>query len=128
LAAYGSGGDDNGPNYPDANGDDVHAPGVCGPSPGVCAGSATGPSGAENMPCYLTSNGYDQATTRSRHPGGVFLAMVDGHVEWVGDDVETNGCYNTTCCSAWDYMILSADEGQGGGMQGIRRGGCTSTP
>jgi prepilin-type processing-associated H-X9-DG protein len=128
LAAYGSGGDDIGPNYPDANGDDVYAPDVCGPSPGVCAGSTRGVGANENMGCCASCGGFDQATVRSKHPGGVFVAMVDGHVEWVGDDIETNACYSSTCCTAWDYMIMSADDGQGGSMQGIRRGGCASTP
>jgi len=128
LAAYGSGGDDDGPNYCDVNGDDVHAPGVCGTGP-VCGGaSGTGEAGAECMGCYSTTGGFDQATSRSKHPGGVHLAMADGSVQFISDDIETNGCYSGTCCSVWDYMITSADGGAGGSMQGIRRGGCTSNP
>jgi prepilin-type processing-associated H-X9-DG protein len=126
LAAYGSGGDDVGPNYPDASGDDVHAPGVCAAG-SVCSGPG-GLGAVENMSCYPTTGGFDQATTRSKHPGGVFVAMCDGHVEWVSDDIESNSCYSTSCCSVWDYMILSADQAMGGSMQGIRRGGCESKP
>jgi prepilin-type processing-associated H-X9-DG protein len=126
LAAYGSGGDDIGPNYSDAAGDDVHGPGVCG-TPGPCSGPG-GTGAIENMSCYETLNGFDQATTRSRHPGGVHLAMCDGSVQFISDDVETNTCYSKTCCTAWDYMIMSADQGMGGSMQGVLRGGCQSNP
>ncbi len=128
LAAYGSGGDDDGPNYCDANSDDVHAPGVCVTS-AICGGNGgAGEAAAECMGCYSTTGGFDQATTRSKHPGGVFVGMVDGSVQWISDDVETNGCYSTSCCSVWDYMITSADGGAGGSIQGVRRGGCTSNP
>lgn len=128
LAAYASGGDDNGPNYCDVNADDVHAPGVCGAGP-VCGGAVgSGEAATECMTCYSTTGGFDQATTRSRHVGGVFMAMADASVQWISDDIETNGCYNSTCCTVWDYMITSADGGAGGGLQGIRRGGCQSNP
>jgi prepilin-type N-terminal cleavage/methylation domain-containing protein len=127
LAAYASGGDDDGPNHCDANGDDVHAPDVCSVS-AICTSGGNGPGAIECMGCYLTTGGFDQATTRSRHPGGVFVAMCDGSVQWVSDDVETNSCYSGSCCTVWDYMSTSADEGQGGSMQGVRRGGCQSKP
>ncbi len=126
VAAYGSGGDDDGPNYCDANGDDVHAPDVC-TTAGICSSSGAGTAGAECMDCSLTKNGFDQATVRSKHPGGVHLAMADGSVQFISDDVETNGCYNTSCCSVWDYMITSGDGGTGGSLQGVRRGGCQSS-
>jgi prepilin-type N-terminal cleavage/methylation domain-containing protein/prepilin-type processing-associated H-X9-DG protein len=124
VAAYGSGGDDDGPNFCGANADDVHAPSICSTQP-IC-GTATGTAGAECMACSLTTNGFDQATVRSRHPGGVHVAMADGSVQFISDDVETNGCYLTTCCSVWDFMIMSADNGLGGSLQGLspRVGGC----
>jgi prepilin-type N-terminal cleavage/methylation domain-containing protein/prepilin-type processing-associated H-X9-DG protein len=130
LAAYGSGGDDVGPNYNDANGDDVYGPGVCGSS-AVCSGVVgTGTAGAEGMGCYAVASGFDQATTRSKHPGGVHLAMADGSVQFITDDIETNSCYSSTCCTVWDYMITSADGGAGGSMQGVnpRLGACVSKP
>jgi len=125
LAGYGAGGDDMGPNHCDANGDDVHGPGVCGS--GTLCGPDTGP---ECMSCYATSGGFDQATTRSKHPGGVHVAMCDGSVQWVSDDIETTPCYVDTCCTAWDFMITSGDGGVGGGLQGVnvRVGGCNSVP
>jgi prepilin-type processing-associated H-X9-DG protein len=127
LAAYGSGGDDDGPNHVDANGDDVYGPGICVTAPTCSGTSGTGAAALEGMACYPGSD-FDQATTRSKHPGGVHLAMCDGSVQFLNDDIETNTCYSSTCCTAWDYMILSADEGQGGSKQGILRGGCQSTP
>jgi prepilin-type N-terminal cleavage/methylation domain-containing protein/prepilin-type processing-associated H-X9-DG protein len=128
LAAYGSGGDDVGPNYNDAAGDDVHAPGVCA-NVGPCTGtSGGGEAGAEGMGCYLVTNGFDQATTRSKHPGGVHIALADGSVQFISDDIETNACYSSSCCTVWDYMIASGDGGTGGSMQGIRRNGCQSYP
>lgn len=127
VAGYSSGGDANGPNYCDVNSDDIYAPGVCG-SGQLCTGGGSGVAGVECMACYSNSNAvaFDQADTRSKHPGGVFVAMADGSVQWTSDDVETNGCYNQTCCTVWDYMIMSADGGAGGSLQGIRRGGLSS--
>jgi prepilin-type N-terminal cleavage/methylation domain-containing protein/prepilin-type processing-associated H-X9-DG protein len=128
VAAYGSGGDADGPNYCDANGDDVHAPESCpAPNPALCSKGGTSPGAQQCMGCAHTEGAFDQATVRSLHPGGVHIAMADGSVQFVSDDVETNGCYVTTCCSAWDYMILSGDGGQGGALQGITRGGCTNS-
>jgi prepilin-type processing-associated H-X9-DG protein len=125
LAAYGSGGDDDGPNFCDGNADDVHAPDVC-TSSAICEGSTGGVGGPECMGCYATVGGFNQATTRSKHPGGVHIAFADGSAQFISDDIETNGCYNGTCCTVWDYMITSADEGIGGSLQGVRRGGCRS--
>jgi prepilin-type N-terminal cleavage/methylation domain-containing protein/prepilin-type processing-associated H-X9-DG protein len=137
LAGFGSGGDDIGPNNNDANADDVHGTGVCtgsagGPTtPGVCKASATGDAGAEVMGCSNTTGGFDQATARSKHPGGVHLAMADGSVQFVGDDVDASscGCYDgTCCCTVWDMLIMSADSGRGGKLQGasVFQGGCDS--
>jgi prepilin-type processing-associated H-X9-DG protein len=138
LAGFGSGTDDIGPNNNDANADDVHGTGVCtgsagGPtSPGVCKGSATGVAGAEVMGCYNVNGGFDSATARSKHPGGVHLAMADGSVQFVGDDVDASacGCYDTACCcTVWDMLIMSADGGRGGKLQGasVFQGGCDSS-
>jgi prepilin-type N-terminal cleavage/methylation domain-containing protein/prepilin-type processing-associated H-X9-DG protein len=126
LAAYGSGGDDIGPNYCDDKGDDVYAPGVCTTGGAVCAKGGMGEGIAQCMGCNQTA-GFNQATTRSSHPGGVHIAFADGSVQFMTDDVETNGCYNPTCCTAWDYLILSGDGGHGGSIQGnTTRGSCGS--
>ena len=65
------------------------------------------------------NGGFDQATVRSRHPGGVHVAMCDGSVQFINDDIETTGCYFGGCCSPWDWMIASGDEGRGGAYNGV---------
>jgi hypothetical protein len=49
--------------------------------------------------------------------------MADGSVQWVSDDVETTGCYGE-CCTAWDWMITSADGGHGGYFNNVLSGAC----
>lgn len=53
----------------------------------------------ERMPC-LTSAGYISAAPRSQHPGGVNAAFVDGHVEFLPDDIDE---------LAMNFMISFAD-------------------
>jgi prepilin-type N-terminal cleavage/methylation domain-containing protein len=113
LAGYGFGGDDNGPNAcapSTGKPDDVYSD-VCNDasSKAVCMGCD---------PSYFA-----QATIRSVHEGGAFVAMADGSVQLISDDIETGGDFGN-CCSPWDYMIASGDEGKGGPLNGIRRGGC----
>ena len=112
IAGYGGGSDDNGPNAAYSNGDDVYSDVSDGP--GVCVARTNRASIAENM---SASGGacFDQATVRSKHPGGAHVAMSDGSVTFVNDDIETTGCYSATpCCSPWDYMISSGDESKPG--------------
>jgi prepilin-type N-terminal cleavage/methylation domain-containing protein len=96
LAIYGSGGDANGPNacYPSA--DDVYSD-VCG----------TALAQDQCMDCF-TGGAADQAAVRSSHAGGAFLAMCDGSVTFISDDVETSGSYGPWG-TVWDYMIGSTD-------------------
>ena len=56
---------------------------------GQCTG-ASDPS--LNLPCnenYGNAEDQHYAAVRSRHPGGVNLLFVDGHVAFVGDTVDT---------------------------------------
>jgi hypothetical protein len=39
--------------------------------------------------------------------------MCDGSVTFISDDIETSGPYGQ-CCSPWDYLITSADNGATG--------------
>jgi prepilin-type N-terminal cleavage/methylation domain-containing protein len=117
VTHYGSGGDDNGPNNTDYYGDDIRSD-VCGTSSGAfCLTTGGKPEAiAENMSCYgstAANSSMDQATVRSKHPGGVHVAMVDASVQFITDDIETTGCIGP-CCVAWDYMIASGDEGRQG--------------
>ena len=119
VTMYGAGGDANGPNAAYSNSDDV----VCDvtDNPGTCGLRTNAAAAAENMSASAGST-FDQATVRSKHPGGVHVAMADGSVQFINDDIETSGCYGT-CCTPWDYMIASADGGRpgqynGGGISG----------
>jgi prepilin-type N-terminal cleavage/methylation domain-containing protein len=62
----------------------------------------------ERMSCWQPCPSY-QAAPRSRHqPGGVHVVMCDGSVQWIGDDVNTNGPW-AQCCSVWDRLVASKD-------------------
>jgi prepilin-type processing-associated H-X9-DG protein len=114
LAAYGSQSDANGPNYCNVHGDDTYSD-VCSTA-GKC--TTTGANPTAQIECMTCDGGgsFDQMTVRSRHPGGAHLAMADGSVQWISDDVETSGCYGQGM-TPWDYMIASADEGRPGPAQ-----------
>jgi prepilin-type N-terminal cleavage/methylation domain-containing protein len=104
LFWYGSTGDDNGPN-------------VCNPF----ADDVAGPRSTdvpllvrECMPDYTGDDWGDQATTRSMHPGGVILGLVDGSAHFVSNDIQTTGVFgswgpNGVRMSVWDKLIASAD-------------------
>jgi prepilin-type N-terminal cleavage/methylation domain-containing protein len=99
LAGYGFEGDDNGPNVCNPAADDVYSD--------ICATQGV-------VECMTCDPGYfAQATVRSMHVGGAFLAMCDGSVTFVSDDIDTSGA-NGPCCSPWDYMLASADDGATG--------------
>ncbi len=118
LAMFGSGSDDSSPNYCGALADDVFSEN-CYAASRCQIGGGSGPTAAECMPCGGATYAAQQ-TTRSSHPGGVYVAMCDGSVQFVSDDIETTGCYGQ-CCTPWDYMIASAD----GGALGPYNGGTT---
>jgi prepilin-type N-terminal cleavage/methylation domain-containing protein len=113
LAAYGAGGDDNGPNVCNAEHreDDVFADDCSDAvAKSVCMSCDGGAYAA-------------QATVRSQHTGGVFVAMCDGSVNFISNDIETTGAtVGSPCCTAWDYMIASADEGRLGTYNGAAVG------
>jgi prepilin-type processing-associated H-X9-DG protein len=113
LAKYGSNGDDNGPNNCFPHGDDIITDTVDqGGGTINCLKATTSPGGAECMTAHGgTAN--MQAGPRSMHPGGLHIAMCDGSVQFVSDDIETTGCY-AKCCALWDRMIASADGGKPG--------------
>jgi hypothetical protein len=113
LAGYGASGDDNGPNACapiTAKPDDVYSD--------ICLDANA------KAICMSCDPGYfAQATARSAHVGGVFVAMCDGSVSFISDEIETSGEYGA-CCSPWDYMIASSDSNTQGPYNGLRRGGC----
>ena len=91
ITGYGAGGDDNGPNVCNATHkeDDVFSDIVRTRSrKSLC------------MSCDL-GNYFSQATIRSEHSGGAFVAMCDGSVTFVSNDIETSGATLTSpCCTA----------------------------
>jgi prepilin-type processing-associated H-X9-DG protein len=119
---YGGGSDAVGPNCAFSNSDDV----PCGMADGggPCAPRTNPTTIAENMSCH--DGVFDQATARSKHPGGVHMAMCDGSVQFITDDIELQGCYDSanSCCTAWDWMITSGDGGRGGGYNGVTVNPC----
>lgn len=116
LAAYGALGDDNGPNFGGANADDVYS-NICGQNHELTAEESI-----NNMPCFQGTI-FDQATVRSAHVGGAFIALCDGSVQFISDDIETSGD-GGGCCTVWDRFITSGDEGMGGTYNGVLRNGC----
>ena len=112
LAMYGAGGDDAGPNACGNTADDVYGD--------ICDSSATNRNSIAGIECMTCSGGggYDQQTIRSRHPGGVHVAMCDGSVQFINDDIEVSSGIASSCCTPWDYMITSAAEGKPGVLNG----------
>jgi prepilin-type processing-associated H-X9-DG protein len=120
LARYGGGGDANGPNACYSNSDDVPVPSHLADTPGICLPSTNSVTAAECMTAHAA--GFDQAAVRSKHPGGAHVALCDGSVQFINDDIETTGCGLFGCCSVWDWMITSADNAYGGSFNGLSRG------
>lgn len=119
LAGYGGGGDDNGPNACNSSADDIYFGGGC-----------TSPEMKDYLQsiCMTCDGGlqyFAQQTSRSAHVGGVFVALCDGSVQFVDENIETTGSFvGSGCCSPWDHKIASADSERGGSYNGVRRGGC----
>jgi len=94
----GFGGDANGPNECTEGSDDIKG----------CSSLKTTPGLAvmlQNcMDCWDSCSSY-QATPRSMHMGGVYVAFCDGSVHFISNSVQTSGA----CCSVWDRLILSSD-------------------
>jgi prepilin-type N-terminal cleavage/methylation domain-containing protein/prepilin-type processing-associated H-X9-DG protein len=105
LAMYGSGGDDNGPNAPYALADDVYSD--------VCE---TPFALEQGMDCDAGTSFY-QGTVRSMHKGGAHIAMCDGSVRFIDDDIETSGNWGNWG-SLWDRLIGRADADEPGDFVG----------
>ena len=110
LAAYnGFNSDASGPNYCGLYADDIGGAGG-----GDIQFSCSDPELiADCMSCYggESNSDFDQATFRSLHVGGVFVAMCDGSVDFVQDTIETSVGIGSSCCSPWDHLVASQDGG-----------------
>jgi prepilin-type N-terminal cleavage/methylation domain-containing protein/prepilin-type processing-associated H-X9-DG protein len=100
VSFYGWGSDGNGPNFCGPNADDITGGGF------LCEDAEIR---NQCMSCF-GPGASDGATGRSLHPGGLHVAMCDGSVQFISDDVETAGAAGT-CCKPWDHYILSMDGG-----------------
>ncbi|MCI0748490.1 MAG: DUF1559 domain-containing protein [Verrucomicrobia subdivision 3 bacterium] len=120
VAMYGSKGDANGPNACYSNSDDVVADPDLVDTAGQCVASTSATALNECM-TVSGGGGFDQATVRSKHPGGVHVAMADASVQFIVDEIETSGCYGD-CCTVWDWMITSSDNGGVGPYNRVVRG------
>jgi len=128
LAGYGSMSDDNGPNYCNVHGDDTYSDSCVSFGGGWCkVGTPTGLAVTAQVECMTCDDGdtFDAMTVRSQHPGGAHIAMADGSVQWVSDDIETSACHGPPM-TPWDYMIASADDGRTGPYP-YNGGGASST-
>ncbi len=72
------------------------------------AGATAGCCGVHGWQSWCS---FDQQTARSTHSGGVFIAMCDGSVQFISNDIETCGRNSQQCCNAWDQLWLSQDDG-----------------
>jgi hypothetical protein len=102
LGFHGWGGDDSGPNWCGDSADDIG---------NISAGLCLNPGATECMTCNAGS--FDQQTARSTHTGGVFVAMCDGSVQFISDDIEASPKSTPACCRPWDNLWLSQDDGRG---------------
>jgi type II secretory pathway pseudopilin PulG len=102
LTWHGFGGDCNGPNPANDESDDITGCSRLYQTLGLRTLLQ------ERMSCWQPCPSY-QAAPRSRHaPGGVHVVMCDGSVQWISDNVNTNGPWGA-CCSVWDRLVASRD-------------------
>jgi prepilin-type N-terminal cleavage/methylation domain-containing protein len=104
LFGHGYISDDNGPNACNDGADDLRGCDyLLATTPGASA------LRSECMHCF--GGGNYQATARSRHAGGVFVALCDGSIQFVSDLVYTSGAWGTAR-GPWDYLITCCDGAQ----------------
>ncbi|MGC1272611.1 MAG: SUMF1/EgtB/PvdO family nonheme iron enzyme [Planctomycetaceae bacterium] len=80
--AHGVNGDAFGPNNPWPRADDILGCAAVHEAVGTDALARHG------MPCVDYVDGNQQAASRSRHPGGVHVALLDGAVKFIADDID----------------------------------------
>jgi prepilin-type N-terminal cleavage/methylation domain-containing protein/prepilin-type processing-associated H-X9-DG protein len=102
VACYGSGGDDNGPNFCDPDADDIWTP-----------NAITYDQAALERECMAVCESHCrnwQATFRSLHPNGVNISMADASVHFVSNYIESTGLVgDINLWAVWDRLIVSCD-------------------
>ena len=105
LAWHGYGGNDNGPNACNEAADDFVECLEVQFSVGIPK------TITECMTCWpggVNGGINQQQTARSKHPGGVLIALADGSVHFIDNTINTGGPW-APCCSVWDRLIASQD-------------------
>jgi len=103
--------DANGPNPCNDASDDLEDCSYLASNPGTAALLS------DCMGCWVGCDNH-QATTRSRHPGGVMCATADASVHFISDNIDTGGVWhcggapdNLSGCpmSVWDRFCVASD-------------------
>ncbi len=109
--ANGRDSDANGPNPCNDASDDIED------CTGLTSNPGTAALIADCMGCWSGCTNH-QATTRSRHPGGVMCATADASVHFISDNIDSGGVWacsgqaeNFTACpmSVWDRFCVASD-------------------
>ena len=105
-------GDANGPNGGIFHGDNIMTCRELKQSMGCPASGMCLPLVDDNMDCYPAYGHGNQQKSCSMHPGGVYVCLADGSVQWVSDYIDVaSGNYGQLPIrtSVWDRLNLSAD-------------------
>jgi hypothetical protein len=109
MFAHGYLGDASGPNSGVLDSDDIAG---CGDIVTLMGGQVR--LREIGMSCFKNISTWPnrQASPRSSHLNGIFVAMADGSIHYVGDYIETDGSVgsDTIYFSVWDRLNLSADD------------------
>jgi prepilin-type N-terminal cleavage/methylation domain-containing protein len=99
---HGFGGDCNGPNPPNPDSDDIRGCDLLQNAVGIQK------LNLEKMGCWTPCSS-KQGSVRSKHPGGVMIALCDGSARFVSNNVAHTGPWGV-CCGIWDRLITSTDQ------------------
>jgi hypothetical protein len=102
IYQHAAGGDANGPNACNDNADDFKG---CSYLKSTSPGNATL---LDRCMTCIAANTNNQATTRSVHQGGVFVAMADGSVQFISDFIQL-GTSTDQNMAVWDRLNAAND-------------------
>jgi len=98
-----------GPNPQSSSGDNVASCNSLALAVGCSAADNCPALWKDTMGCYPCCG--NQQAARSVHAGGLFVALADGSVQFIGDFIDSSGDFSATpiVFSVWDRLNLSAD-------------------